>query len=362
MTGNDADSETQIGRFSHDDHSKQRLHYWILAKPDLNQPTGGVKQIHRLAEGFGKLNRRATLIQEDASFHPGWFASKVNTISEEEWLNKCDINPATNILILPETYGGDLFDYAPNLGKIIFNQNGAYSFGPPEEKWMHRPGGLMDLYRHPIIKHILCVSDHDHELISYGFQTGENRVSKIQNAIEADIFKPYGKKVKQLCYMPRKNVRDSLVVIEMLRRHKWFKNWKIVQIKHETQSAVAEIMRKSLIFLSFGHPEGFGLPVAEAMASGCHVVGYSGLGGRELFQLGQQQNTCKEIAVGDWMGYIKEVERINSILEENPQKQIELLLKCSKIIREKYSQEAMLKSLENAIELIENQSKTNTML
>ena len=33
-----------------------------------------------------------------------------------------------------------------------------------------------------------------------------------------------------------------------------------------------------------GHPEGFGLPIAEAMAAGCWVV-YSGGGGQELFVL-----------------------------------------------------------------------------
>ena len=38
------------------------------------------------------------------------------------------------------------------------------------------------------------------------------------------------------------------------------------------------------MFLSFGHPEGFGLPAAEAMSCGCLVVGYDGLGGREFFR------------------------------------------------------------------------------
>ena len=30
----------------------------------------------------------------------------------------------------------------------------------------------------------------------------------------------------------------------------------------------------SILFLSFGYPEGFGLPVAEAMSCGCAVIGY----------------------------------------------------------------------------------------
>ena len=42
-------------------------------------------------------------------------------------------------------------------------------------------------------------------------------------------------------------------------------------------------MRSSSIFLAFGQQEGFGLPPAEAMASGCYVIGFHGFGGREIF-------------------------------------------------------------------------------
>ena len=72
----------------------------------------------------------------------------------------------------------------------------------------------------------------------------------------------------------------------MLRRCEWFESWNIVSVKNLPLSRVAEIRNKSLVFLSFGNPEGFGLPVAVAMASACYVIGYSGLGGRELFRLG----------------------------------------------------------------------------
>ena len=41
---------------------------------------------------------------------------------------------------------------------------------------------------------------------------------------------------------------------------------------------VACALQDSLLFLSCGHPEGFGLPLAEAIACGCLVVGYHGLG------------------------------------------------------------------------------------
>ena len=39
---------------------------------------------------------------------------------------------------------------------------------------------------------------------------------------------------------------------------------------------------QDLDILSCGHPEGFGLPLAEAIACGCLVVGYHGLAGRDF--------------------------------------------------------------------------------
>jgi glycosyltransferase involved in cell wall biosynthesis len=42
-------------------------------------------------------------------------------------------------------------------------------------------------------------------------------------------------------------------------------------------------LRRAALFVALGREEGFGLPVAEALASGCPVVGFHGMGGRELF-------------------------------------------------------------------------------
>ena len=120
-------------------------------------------------------------------------------------------------MVLPETYSGECLGYAPDLPKIIFNQNGAYSFGIPESDLMHRPGGLLDLYIHPLIRHIFCVSEHDHALVSTGYHAGTDRVSTIRNAIETDIFRPVETKKTALVHVAQ-TPRDALIVVEMLRR------------------------------------------------------------------------------------------------------------------------------------------------
>ena len=333
--------------------SKQ-YRYWLLLKPDVVQPTGGIKQMHRLSEALGQLGREATLIQNKAEFHPGWFESSVNTISETEWLKRTDLSPERDIVVMPETYNGEFLTFSPELPKIIFNQNGAYSFGIPDSKKMHRPAGLIELYQHADIKHLLCVSEHDHALISEGFQAGEQRVSVIRNAIEVELFKPKQAKKKQVCYMPRKNPRDALITIAMLEHCEWFKQWSVVPIEKKSQEQVAQIMQESLIFLSFGHPEGFGLPVAEAMACGCSVIGYSGLGGRELYQLGQSHGTTQEIALGDYLEFVRAAQKVNENLKTKPRQLFQQLVNCSKDIRDRYNQTSLLNSIKKALIKIEN--------
>ena len=89
------------------------------------------------------------------------------------------------------------------------------------------------------------------------------------------------------------------------------RRWECVEIVSQPHASVIELLQGSAMFLSFGHPEGFGLPVAEAMACGCAVVGYSGLGGRELFELGDRFGTVEEVAVGDWLGVVRAAERVD---------------------------------------------------
>ena len=75
-------------------------------------------------------------------------------------------------------------------------------------------------------------------------------------------------------------------------------------------------MRESAVFLSFGHPEGFSLPPAEAMACGCVVIGYHGRGGREYFR----PEFSYPIAMGDVVRYAETVEGLLTEFQQSPER------------------------------------------
>ena len=100
---------------------------------------------------------------------------------------------------------------------------------------------------------------------------------------------------------------------------------------------VAQALQEALIFLSCGHPEGFGLPLAEAIACGCLVVGYHGLAGRD-FALPHM----KVVEFGDLLGLLKGVEEELDRFDAKPEAVIEERLTASETILQRYSLEAEL--------------------
>ena len=336
-------------------------HYWLALHPDIKRPIGGVKQMHRLAEALSFFGRQATIIQESADFHPGWFSSDVTTISHADWLKlRCELRPERDVVVLPETYLNVFESYAPGLPKILFNQNGAYSFGRGNTKGFPSPTKVLGLYRHPELIHVICVSQHDRDLLRHGFDLGAERVSLLVNGIETDRFHPALNKKRQIAYMPRKNEVDASVVVALLQNQPWFRHWTLVAIKDRSQADVAAILQQSLIFLAFGHPEGFGLPMAEALACGCALLGYSGLGGRELFALAFENDVGLEVAYGDWLGFINGMAAFDRSLQENQTKVLEALLKTSKAVRARYATTVMCETVGAALQLWESRLASTT--
>jgi hypothetical protein len=143
---------------------------------------------------------------------------------------------------------------------VVLNQNAYYSFmGYPLLQEAKTP------YMHPEVVAAIVVSQDSKEYLEYVFP--KLPVYRIKYSIDPKLYYIAGRKKKQICFMPRKNVEDARQVLNILRYRKALNGWKVVAIEKKRQAEAAEILRDSLVFLSFGHPEGFGLPPAEAMAA-----------------------------------------------------------------------------------------------
>jgi len=335
--------------------------YWLALHPDLTHPVGGVKQMHRLAETLTSLGREAVIIQADAGFHPGWFKSSVSTIAYREW--NALSGKERDIVVLPETYIRAFGHYCPGARKVIFNQNFHYTFdagrrdslsvspsaGPPISSTIR-------LYRrHKELVHVLCVSNYDALSLISGLGIHPGKVSTFPNCIDASIFVPSHKE-DLIAYMPRKNAGDVEIVLTMLRSRPGLSGWSFQPIDGCSEAEVGNIFRRAKVFLSFGFPEGFGLPVAEAMASGCYCIGYSGLGGRELFALAQALEAGQSVEFGDWYGFVASFEDYLAQMRIDESEIQSRQLALSRQVLKRYSSSRQKLALQSALLKIEQYS------
>jgi glycosyltransferase involved in cell wall biosynthesis len=115
--------------------------------------------------------------------------------------------------------------------------------------------------------------------------------------------------------MPRRRHAEREQLLHIMRSRGILDGWELVPIDGRTEDETAELMRSCAIFLSFSEREGFGLPPAEAMASGCYVVGYTGNGGRDYFDPAY----CSPVPECDLLAYAMAVEEAIRRFESDPE-------------------------------------------
>ena len=209
---------------------------------------------------------------------------------------RCRLLPGDVLAVSGVMAQGDYKVY-PGVPRVIFNQ-GAYS---TFRSWTPSTNP----YARDDVLGVMTVSSDSEAYLRTAFPGGLPIV-RVHYSIDPSVF-PYSEaKEKRLAYMSRKNSEHADQVLSILRLHGKLDGWDVVKIEGARQDEVASILRSSAVFLSFGGPEGFGLPPAEAMSAGCVVVGYHGMGGREFFR----PDFSYPVDFGDIRSYVDAVEGV----------------------------------------------------
>ncbi|MHB1241076.1 MAG: glycosyltransferase family 4 protein [Gammaproteobacteria bacterium] len=307
-------------------------HIHVLC-PDNDRPSGGIKILYRHVDVLTRNGFSASILHQQPGFRCTWFANSTPI----RYLS--DVRLAqTDFLVIPEIYGPniaalrDLPGIGPGGRKVIFNQNAYYTFLGHSLDAVEHPAFAMPYEMGPEFVAMLVVSEDSRRYLEYAFPDAP--VHRIRNAIDASLFAFREEKVRQICFMPRKHPEDALQVLALLRLRGALDGVRVRAIEHMSEREVAEIMQESLIFLSFGYPEGCPLPPAEAMACGCLVVGYDGFGGREYFR----EEFSHPVPVGDIVSYATAVEQLLAAHARDPGTLRERARRASHYIQEHYSQ------------------------
>lgn len=155
---------------------------------------------------------------------------------------------------------------------------------------------------------------------------------KIPLFISSDLYAYQKHKSFQIAYMPRKRAHDSTALIRALKAVPNLRNIPFVPIDGVSTDEAARLLRESLFFLSLPEREGFGLPAAEAMATGALVIGYTGIGGDEFFN----DMSGFPIPEDNLMKLYETVVEVITLYQENPTPLDELRSQAAVAIRENY--------------------------
>ncbi len=181
---------------------------------------------------------------------------------------------ADDLLVLPEVPLIPGIDPAPGARKVIFNQNHFYTYavaapGDAYPGWSPAPM-------------VWAVSRESRDVLMALLPDLE--VVLVPNPVDGKLFRPRPDTRPRVAWFPRKRPRESSILRRLLLLDRRLTGVDLCELVNTPRPQVVQMLGKTTVFVSLGHSESFGLTVAEALASGCLVVGYDGGGGHELFE------------------------------------------------------------------------------
>lgn len=265
--------------------------------PNYPEPSGGIRVVYRHVDLLNEAGRPAAVLHHTDGFRCDWFQNKTVVVGAPSVV----LGPA-DFLVVPEIYGPFLDRLPTGPRRIAFNQNGYMTFQHVSAATAPAYGGF---------EAAMTVSEDSADLLRFVFPG--LAVEVIPNSIDTELFRPGGEtRERKLALMPRKRPGDAEMILRLLGTR--LRGWEMTAIEGRSETETAAMMRAAPIFLALGYREGFGLPAAEAMASGCFVVGFPGFGGRELFD----PSFSTAVEDGDVLGAARAVAAAFARYEEEP--------------------------------------------
>lgn len=247
----------------------------IYVCPDVSGAVGGIKAILRHAEilnGLADHELPALVYVPDNLSHAfDWLEHKA--------VHKDDhaIQPASDFIVPPGMMAARLGPRLADLGVryAIFVQNGYYLFEDQSPI-----SDLAQVYAGAAL--VMSTSQDTTACIERAFPFLHRRVLPMWYAVDPALFYVGDAKQDAIAYMSRKLPSHARAVTGFLSAAD-LTTWELVPIKGMFEVEVAAAGRRTRIFLSFSHLEGFGLPQVEAALAGNLVVSYTGEGGNEYW-------------------------------------------------------------------------------
>lgn len=234
--------------------------------PPAEKLNGGIKYIFRMAEAL-QADGFSAVVAEQNQRHPEWFVSAAKLIGYDALVPRND-----EVLVLPEDQPELLRTLASwPQRKIVYCQNHFYAAIGALGSRTYADFGVSAILCGSVTIQRYCAERHA-GITAY----------LVPCAIDTALFKPAPAKTPEIALIPRKRPIEAIYLQDMFRHRS--PQWQHVAwspLDNLPESALAERLGQAAVFLALSRLDGFGLTPLEAMAAGCVVTGFTGIGGQE---------------------------------------------------------------------------------
>lgn len=303
------------------------MYYFCL---DIAEPAGGIKVIYQHVEMLCQNGLSASVVHIQEGFRCRWFENNAPVRA----VNSLRPTPA-DIIVIPAVWALKLIHFAPGIRKVIINQGTYLTFRgyPIGKEPFDTP------YNHPDVLAVMVVSEDNQRYLQHVFP--DISVNRVRNYINPDIFSYTERKARQIAFLTRKRYEDIEQVINILRYRGVIDTFALAPIDKKPEREVAAILHGSLLFLNFCFEEGWALPAAEALSSGCVVIGNHGNGAREILL----PEFSFPVEQGNIIQFARRAEDVINAFNNNPDALLEKARQGADFIRRNYSRSVAEKEL-----------------
>ncbi|GGF51822.1 hypothetical protein GCM10011519_27310 [Marmoricola endophyticus] len=243
----------------------------LVLAPDIAEPSGGIKVMYDVVDRLNDAGREAAVWHGREGFAASWFPHRTRIV---HGLRR---ELATgDVLLVPEA-GGPRHRHLTGDAKVVMlNQGHHFTFGGVDpgtrfdEPYPGWPNAVAAVATSRAIETFL------RRLVPVHFP-----VHHVPLHVDAARFAP-GPKERRVAVTTARRPWDVAALSELLRRSGALDDgWQVDLLHGLDRDAMAAALARAAVFVSTAERDGFGLPGAEAVLSGCLVVGFTGDGARE---------------------------------------------------------------------------------
>lgn len=272
--------------------NRQRIFYLC---PDFSPPSAGTRRLYRHVEHLNRCGFEAFIVHNKRGFVLKWLGHRVPVVWMEDQLKL----QGGDVLVIPEGMCQIMANTKDLLCRriaIALNWAHIYRNLPKGKNWKDY-GISRVITASPVIKRFLEWSM-------------EVQVDLIANYVDTTKFcYESQQKKRQIAYNARKDISGEILRSIFERKSNRVGKYKWVLLENLNEDEYARVLVESEIFLATSPQEGIPTSVLEAMAAGCVVIGYAGVGGNDnMIGSGDGQN-CFLVENGD-------IPAFGSLLEE----------------------------------------------